>query len=81
MDRQTVNNAAMPRAKPTKTTPTKPASSLAQKLAQIGLRSEWDLALHLPIRYEDETRIARVRDAVSGIDCQVEVEIVHAEVT
>ncbi len=73
----------MPRASAktsSKTTPTKPASSLAQKLAQIGLRNEWDFALHLPIRYEDETRITRVRDAMAGVDCQVEVEIFHAEV-
>ncbi len=72
---------AMPRAKPTKTTPTKPASSLAQKLAQIGLRTEWDFALHLPIRYEDETRITSLRDARAGQDCQLEVEIVHSEIT
>ena len=71
----------MPRAKSTPKKPTKPPSSLAQKLAQIGLRNEWDFALHLPIRYEDETRITRVRDAMAGVDCQVEVEIFHTEVT
>jgi ATP-dependent DNA helicase RecG len=56
-------------------------TSLAQKLAQIGLRNEWDFALHLPIRYEDETRITRVRDALMGHDYQVEVEVIHTEVT
>jgi len=71
----------MPRAKSTPKKPTKPPSSLAQKLAQIGLRNEWDFALHLPIRYEDETRITRIRDAMAGVDCQVEVEIFHTEVT
>ena len=70
----------MPRAKSTPKKPTKPPSSLAQKLAQIGLRNEWDFALHLPIRYEDETRITRVRDALAGVDCQVEVEVFHTEV-
>jgi ATP-dependent DNA helicase RecG len=59
--------------------PTKP-SSLAQKLAGIGLRNEWDFALHLPIRYEDETRITPVRDARAGEPCQIEVEITHSEV-
>jgi ATP-dependent DNA helicase RecG len=61
---------------------TKPTTvqSVAQKLAAIGLRNDWDFALHLPIRYEDETRITRVRDAISGVDCQVEVVVVHAEV-
>ena len=71
----------MPRANTPAKKPTKPPTSLAQKLAQIGLRNEWDFALHLPIRYEDETRITRVRDAMAGVDCQVEVEIFHTEVT
>lgn len=56
-------------------------NSAAQKLAQIGLRNEWDFALHLPIRYEDETRITRVRDALTGVACQIEVEITHTEIT
>ena len=60
-----------------------PASvgTLASKLAKLGLRVEWDFALHLPIRYEDETRITRVRDAVPGVPCQIEAEIVHSEIT
>ncbi|MCA2998981.1 MAG: ATP-dependent DNA helicase RecG [Rhodocyclaceae bacterium] len=70
----------MPRAKSPPKKPAKPPTSLAQKLAQIGLRNEWDFALHLPIRYEDETRITRVRDALAGVDCQVEVEVFHTEV-
>jgi ATP-dependent DNA helicase RecG len=57
------------------------AQSVAQRLAGIGLRADWDFALHLPIRYEDETRITRVRDALTGIDCQVEVVVTHNEVT
>lgn len=56
------------------------ATSVAQKLAQIGLRNDWDFALHLPIRYEDETRITRVRDAFSGEDCQLQAEIVRNEI-
>jgi ATP-dependent DNA helicase RecG len=65
-----------------KVSPTKTkTTSLAEKLASIGLRADWDFALHLPIRYEDETRITRVRDARVGIDCQVEVEIIHTEIT
>jgi ATP-dependent DNA helicase RecG len=70
----------MPRAKSPPKKPAKPPTSLAQKLAQIGLRNEWDFALHLPIRYEDETRITRVRDALAGVDCQVEVEVFHTVV-
>ncbi len=61
--------------------PVAATTSLAQKLAGIGLRNEWDFALHLPIRYEDETRITPVRDARVGVDCQVEVEVIHTEIT
>jgi len=70
----------MPRATPKKSAPKKAPTSLAQKLAGIGLRNEWDFALHLPMRYEDETRITSVRDALAGVECQVEVEIFHTEV-
>ncbi len=69
----------MANVSPTKKTKT--TTSLAEKLSSIGLRAEWDFALHLPIRYEDETRITHVRDARLGIDCQVEVEIIHTEIT
>ena len=64
---------------PTKAKPAA-AASLAQKLAGIGLREDWDFALHLPMRYEDETRITRVRDALTGVACQVEAEIIHADI-
>ena len=70
----------MPRATPKKSAPKKASTSLAQKLGGIGLRNEWDFALHLPMRYEDETRITSVRDALTGVECQVEVEIFHTEV-
>lgn len=33
------------------------------KLARLGLRSDMDLALHLPLRYEDETQVLRIHDA------------------
>lgn len=56
------------------------SSSIVQKLAKIGLRADWDFALHLPIRYEDETRITRVRDARFGEPCQLEAEITHNEI-
>ncbi len=50
-------------------------------MAKIGLREDWDFALHLPIRYEDETRITKVRDARIGEACQIEAEIIHSEIT
>ncbi len=56
------------------------ANTLSSKLAKLGLRVEWDFALHLPIRYEDETRITHVRDAQQGAPCQLEAVIVHTEI-
>ena len=57
------------------------AGTLSSRLAKLGLRVEWDFALHLPIRYEDETRITRLRDVQPGVPCQLEAEIVHSEIT
>ena len=56
------------------------ANTLSSKLAKLGLKVEWDFALHLPIRYEDETRITRLRDAQAGVPCQIEAEIIHNEI-
>jgi len=57
------------------------ANTLAAKLQKLDLHEDWDFALHLPIRYEDETRLTRVKDAQVGVPCQLEAEIVHTEIT
>jgi len=53
---------------------------LAAKLAKLGLRSEVDLILHLPLRYEDETQIVPLSEAPAGIPVQVEVEVVSTDI-
>ena len=35
----------------------KPGAALADKLARLGVARDADLVLHLPLRYEDHTRI------------------------
>ncbi|MES2635417.1 MAG: ATP-dependent DNA helicase RecG [Pseudomonadota bacterium] len=50
-------------------------------LLKMGLRRDIDLALHLPLRYEDETRIVKLRDAHSGDVAQIEATVVGCEVT
>lgn len=50
------------------------------KLSRLGIRSELDLILHLPIRYEDETHVFPIADAPPGKTVQVEGLIVHNEV-
>lgn len=41
-------------------------------MEKLGLLRDIDLALHLPLRYEDETRITRIADARDGEPAQVE---------
>ena len=51
-----------------------------KQLDKLGLTRELDLILHLPLRYEDETRLARLRDVPAGDTAQVEVEVQAAEI-
>ncbi|MES2832544.1 MAG: ATP-dependent DNA helicase RecG [Pseudomonadota bacterium] len=50
------------------------AEKLAAKLHRLGLRSDMDLVLHLPLRYEDETKIVAIAEAgfMFGRPAQVE---------
>jgi len=67
----------VPPARPEKA----PAKSPAQKaLEKLGLRRDIDLALHLPLRYEDETRIVRLADARDGDLVQIEGVVTHSDV-
>ena len=52
----------------------------AAKLAQLGLRAADDLVLHLPLRYEDETRITAIADLRAGMPAQVEARVVESAV-
>nr|WP_315188203.1 ATP-dependent DNA helicase RecG [uncultured Albidiferax sp.] len=59
-----------------------PKLNPAQKaLLKMGLRRDIDLALHLPLRYEDETRITRLADAREGDTVQIEATVTHSEVS
>ena len=55
--------------------------SAAQKaLEKLGLERDIDFALHLPMRYEDETRIVRLCDAREGDTVQVEGIVTDSQV-
>ena len=41
-------------------------------MEKLGLRRDIDLALHLPLRYEDETRVQAIADSPDGEPVQVE---------
>jgi ATP-dependent DNA helicase RecG len=47
---------------------------------KLGLRRDIDLALHLPLRYEDETRLHRLADARDGDVVQVEGVVADCKV-
>ncbi|MEK6245605.1 MAG: ATP-dependent DNA helicase RecG [Pseudomonadota bacterium] len=57
-----------------------PAPAVAKKLAKLGLRSPDDLALHLPHRYEDETRLTAPELAPAGKPVLVEARVERADV-
>jgi ATP-dependent DNA helicase RecG len=44
-------------------------------MKKLGLARDIDLALHLPIRYDDETRLRRIADLQGGEIAQVEGEV------
>ena len=54
---------------------------MQKALDKLGLRRDIDLALHLPLRYEDETRITRLRDAREGDTIQIEAQVVDCQIT
>ena len=54
--------------------------SLAEKLAKAGVRNDQDILLHMPLRYEDETRITPVADLRLGVFAQAQVTEMEHEV-
>ena len=53
---------------------------LAAKLAEYGVHRVEDLLFHLPLRYQDRTRITPIGAAREGVDLVIEGEIRAAEV-
>jgi len=58
----------------------KPLSAPQKALRKMGLVRDVDLALHLPYRYEDETRLTRLADAREGEVVQFEATVRSCEV-
>ncbi|WP_291515834.1 ATP-dependent DNA helicase RecG [Acidovorax sp.] len=56
------------------------ATVALQALHKLGLRRDIDLALHLPLRYEDETRITPLSSARDGQMVQIEATVTSCEV-
>jgi ATP-dependent DNA helicase RecG len=58
----------------------KPRSAPLRALDKLGLTRDIDLALHLPLRYEDETRITPIAALDDGQAAQVEGVVVDCQV-
>ncbi|WP_269532727.1 ATP-dependent DNA helicase RecG [Chitinimonas sp. BJYL2] len=55
--------------------------AVASRLAKLGIRQPFDLVLHLPLRYEDETHLYTIADAPMGVPVMVEGTVEHADIT
>jgi ATP-dependent DNA helicase RecG len=66
-----------------KAAPVPASKNIESKLAKLGLRTDMDLVLHLPMRYEDETEIVSIREAClrGGHMAQVEGVVVKNEIS
>ena len=58
----------------------KPGAALADKLARLGIAREEDLVLHLPLRYEDHTRLVPLAALAPGSEQQAEGTVVRTEI-
>jgi ATP-dependent DNA helicase RecG len=71
---------ATPRSAASPVAPSKPLTGPQKALRKLGLNRPIDLALHLPLRYEDETLLVKLCDVREGEVAQVEGAVTHAEV-
>src|SRR3954467_7048126 len=55
-------------------------SDLSAKLAKLGVNREFDLVLHLPLRYEDETRVTPIAEAPPEAPVQVQGSVVETSI-
>jgi len=54
---------------------------LAEKLAECGVHRVEDLLFHLPLRYQDRTRVTPIGAALEGSDLVIEGEVRVADIT
>ena len=55
-------------------------SQVAERLARLGVHSVGDLLLHLPLRYQDRTRIVPIRELQPGDDAVVQGVVTGTEI-
>ena len=53
---------------------------VAEKLAKLNIRTLQDVLFHLPLRYQDRTRVFPVGSLRDGMECVIEANVDHSEV-
>ena len=56
------------------------SNSTLTRLAKLGIASKFDLVLHLPLRYDDETRLYPISEAPAGHAVLVEGKVVKSDI-
>jgi ATP-dependent DNA helicase RecG len=56
------------------------SKSTLDKLARLNIASKFDLVLHLPLRYDDETRLYPIKDAPAARDVLIEATVVECDI-
>ncbi|XZG69881.1 ATP-dependent DNA helicase RecG [Chitinibacteraceae bacterium HSL-7] len=56
------------------------APATRTRLAKLGIQRPFDLVLHLPMRFEDETHLVQVADALTGVAVLIEGVVETSEV-
>ncbi|WP_286264077.1 ATP-dependent DNA helicase RecG [Thalassotalea atypica] len=54
--------------------------SMVEKFAKLSLHSVQDLLFHLPLRYEDRTRITAIRDLIPGVYTNIIGQVTNSQV-
>lgn len=55
-------------------------SKVAEKLQRLNIHNIQDVLFHLPLRYEDRTRVIPVGALLPGMEAVVEVKVEHSEI-
>ncbi|GAB54284.1 ATP-dependent DNA helicase RecG [Glaciecola punicea ACAM 611] len=55
-------------------------AKVAEKLAKLGLKNLQDVIFHLPLRYEDRTRVYLIADLYAGIHATIVAQVLNAEI-
>ncbi|MDT0596373.1 ATP-dependent DNA helicase RecG [Glaciecola petra] len=55
-------------------------AKVAEKLAKLGLKNLQDVIFHLPLRYQDRTRVYPIGDVYAGIHATIVAQVLSADI-